>query len=131
MKTLIVEDDFSSRLLLQGILQPFGECHIAVNGREAVAAFETALDGKVPYDLVCLDIMMPEMDGQETLRAIRGLEEKAGILVTDGVRIIMTTALDDKKNIMTAFRDQCDAYLVKPIDTRKLIEHLKSMQLID
>ncbi len=131
MKTLIVEDDFSSRLLLQGILQPYGECHIAVNGREAVTAFETALDGKAPYDLVCLDIMMPEMDGQETLRRIRKLEEGAGILMSDGVRVIMTTALDDKKNIMNAFRDQCDAYLVKPIDTRKLIEHLKSMQLID
>ncbi len=131
MKTLIVEDDFSSRLLLQGILQPYGECHIAVNGREAVSAFELALGGESPYDLVCLDIMMPEMDGQETLRRIRKLEEDKGILMTDGVRVIMTTALDDKKNIMTAFRDQCDAYLVKPIDTRKLIEHLKSMQLID
>lgn len=131
MKTLIVEDDLSNRLLLHGILQTYGECHIAVNGQEAVTAFGKALGENAPYDLVCLDIMMPEMDGQETLRRFRKLEEEAGILMTDGVRVIMSTALDDKKNIMTAFREQCDAYLVKPIDTRKLKEHLKSMRLID
>jgi two-component system chemotaxis response regulator CheY len=42
MRTLIVEDDFTSRLLLQSFLSEYGECHIAVNGREAVAAFRTA-----------------------------------------------------------------------------------------
>ena len=65
MKTLIVEDDFTSRLLLQEILKRFGEIHIAVNGKEAVAAVRSAMDAGVPYDLICLDMMMPEMDGRE------------------------------------------------------------------
>ena len=43
MKTLIVEDDFTGRLLLQTLLSPYGECHIAVNGREAVDAFRRAM----------------------------------------------------------------------------------------
>jgi len=42
----------------------------------------------------------------------------------------MTTALDDKKNIMNAFREQCDIYLVKPIDREKLTESLRSLALI-
>ena len=80
MKTLIVEDDFTSRLLLQEILKPYGTTHIAVNGKEAVDAVVTAMDVGEPYDLICLDIMMPVMNGYEALKAIRGLEESRGIM---------------------------------------------------
>ncbi|MEN6624725.1 MAG: response regulator [Candidatus Sumerlaeia bacterium] len=120
MRTLIVEDEFTSRMLLQKMLERYGECHVAVNGREAVEAVAAALMVGTPYDLICLDIMMPEMDGQETLRAIRQLEKRSGIGGLDGVRIVMTTALGDKDNIMQAFREQCDGYLVKPVDKNKL-----------
>jgi two-component system chemotaxis response regulator CheY len=130
MKALIVEDDFTSRLLLQGILQPHGVCHICVNGREAVDAFRAAIGEKAPYNLVCLDIMMPEMDGQEALRQIREIEANAGIFASDGAKVIMTTALDDKKNIMNAFKEQCDIYLVKPIEKDKLLESLRMLNLI-
>jgi len=130
MKALIVEDDFTSRLLLQGILQPHGVCHICVNGREAVEAFKTAIKAKEPYNLVCLDIMMPEMDGQAALKQMRAIESSAGIFASDGARVIMTTALDDKKNIMNAFKEQCDIYLVKPIESEKLLESLRMLNLI-
>jgi two-component system, chemotaxis family, chemotaxis protein CheY len=129
IKTLIVEDDFTSRLLLQEILKGYGPTHIAVNGREAVDAVRTALKAGQPYDLICLDIMMPEMDGQAALRQIRGLEEARGIYSTDGTKIIMTTALGDLKNSTRAFMALCDAYLVKPIDKAKLLEHLRAYQL--
>ena len=44
---------------------------------------------------------------------------------------MMTTALDDKKNIMGAFKEQCDVYLVKPIDRVKLVEQLRALRLIE
>ncbi|MCE5229368.1 response regulator [bacterium] len=130
MKTLIVEDEFTSRLLLQKMLERYGECHIAVNGREAIEAIHAALDNEAPYDLVCLDIMMPEMDGQETLRQIRAIEESTGIGGLDGVKVIMTTALGDKDNIMESFREQCDGYIVKPIEKAKLVGLIESFELI-
>ncbi len=130
MKTLIVEDDFTSRLLLQELLKPYSEIHIAVNGAEAVDAFRVALEDGHPYDLVCLDIMMPEMDGQEALKELRGLEEARGIFSTDGTKIIMTTALNDMTNIMAAFRELCDGYLVKPIDKTSLQNLLKNFGMI-
>ena len=68
MKTLIVEDDFTSRLLMQELLKGFGMVNVAVDGQEGVEAVRLALKNGEPYNLVCLDIMMPELDGQQTLR---------------------------------------------------------------
>ena len=130
MRTLIVEDDFTSRLLLQSLLGRYGECHIAVNGREAVDTFRRAWESGQPYDLICMDIMMPEMDGQSAVREIRACEEARGMLSTQGVKIIMTTALDDVKNVVESFKLLCDAYVFKPIDTGNLLDHLRFLRLI-
>jgi len=125
VKTLVVEDDFSSRLLLQEFLKPFGAVHIAVNGKEAVAAVRAAATAHDPYNLICLDITMPEMDGQEALKQIRGFEESCGIQSSQGSKIFMITAVDDIKNVFEGFRGLCDAYIVKPLDRAKLIEQIR------
>lgn len=130
MKILIAEDDFTSRLLLQEILKKYGVVHVAVDGSEALEAFRSALSEGTPYDLVCMDIMMPGMDGQETLRKIRDLEENRGIYFADGAKIIMVSALGDMKNIIDAFKGLCHAYLQKPIDGQNLIRELEKLDLI-
>lgn len=130
MKTLIVEDDFTSRLLMQKLLKSYGVSDIAVNGREAVEAARLAMEADEPYDLICLDIMMPEMDGQEALRQIRQQEEVRGINSSKGAKIIMTTALGDPKTVVSAFKGLCDAYLTKPVEKAKLIDELRKLQLI-
>lgn len=132
MKTLIVEDDFLARALLTTLLSEYGECHIAVNGREALEAMERAFDEKDPYDLICMDIKMPVMDGQQTLVELRKMEEERLIPLADATKVIMVTAVDDSKNMMKAIRQgQCEAYLTKPLDKGKLIEHLKKLNLIE
>ena len=131
MRSLIVEDDFVVRLLMQKYMAPYGEVHAVVNGNEAVTAFEHALAHDEPYEVICLDIMMPELDGQKALEQIRFVEQTRGIMVGDGVKVIMTTALSDMRNKITAFHGFCDAYLVKPIDRSTLIETLQQLKLID
>ena len=130
MKTLIVEDDFTNRLLLQEFIKIYGLPHIAINGKEAVKAVRQALDTNEPYDLICMDIMMPEMDGQQALKKIRAMEEERGISSTNGSKIVMTTALGDMKNACNAFNSLSDAYLIKPIDKARLIETLHRLKLI-
>ena len=130
MKILIVDDDFTCRLLMKELLKNYGQSHVAVDGREAVEAVRQAIDADSPYNLICLDIMMPEMDGQEVLRIIRKQEESRGILSTNGAKIIMTTALGDPKNVMAAFGSLCDAYLTKPIQKEKLVEELDKLNLV-
>jgi len=129
MKALIVEDDFTSRLLLQEILKHLGETHCAMNGVEALEAVQLSLATGAPYDLICLDIMMPRMDGQEALKKIRALEEAQGIYSTDGAKILMATALADLKNVRVAYGSLCDGYLVKPIRKDKLLEALRKLGL--
>ena len=131
MKTLIVEDDFTSRLFLQTFLSRYGECHIAVNGVEAVEAFRAAAGNGSSYDLICMDIMMPEMDGQEALGQIRALEEARGVRPPHGVKIVMTTALKEMKEVFRSFNALCDAYLAKPIDTAELLARLRSLGLTE
>ncbi len=130
MKTLIVEDDFTSRLLMQELLKGFGMVNVAVDGQEGVEAVRLALKNGEPYNLVCLDIMMPELDGQQTLRVIREMEEEKGIFSTDGAKIIMTTALDDMENKISAFSGLCDGYLSKPIHKEQLLKELRKLELI-
>jgi len=128
MKILIAEDDFTNRLLLQEFLTEFGTVHTAVNGKEVVAAFSSALNSGEPYDLLCLDILMPEMDGQQALHAVRLLEAESKTTLSP-VKILMTTGLGDSASVIRAFREQCDGYLTKPIDKQKLRHALEGLGL--
>ncbi len=130
MKALVADDDFTSRLLLQVLLKPFGEVHLVRTGLEAIDAIRRALEAKAPFDLLCLDIMMPSLDGQQTLRRIRQLESANGVLVGLGIKVLMTTSLGDRENVLSAFREQCDGYLLKPIDPSALMSKLRDLELI-
>jgi len=131
MNILIAEDDFPSRLVLQGLLDGLGFSHVAVNGKEAVDSMRAALETGQPYSLICMDIKMPGMDGLTALRQIRDMEEARGVYSTDGVKVIMTTGMRDMKNVRAAFGNLCDAYLVKPIDKAELHATLRRLSLLE
>lgn len=130
MRVLIVEDDFYSRRLLQRILSPYGECDLAVNGKEAVDAYERSLEDEFSYDLICLDILMPVMDGHETLKRIRDIEDNRHIYGENCVKVLMTSALDDKKNMLTAFSRGCDGYITKPITKKQILGKVSELGLL-
>ncbi len=130
LRSLIVEDDFISRCVLQEIMADYGPCDVVSNGREALAAYRLRLEQANPYTLVCLDIMMPEMSGHEVLQQLRRLETEHGRDGQDGAKVIMTTALNDKEHILAAFREQCDAYLIKPVSLEQTLGALKQLKLL-
>ncbi len=131
MKVLIVEDEMISRQIIVEYFSQYGECDTAVDGDEAVALFREALESGHKYDLISLDIMLPETDGQTVLKKIREIEAGHKIFGLKGVKVIMTTALNDFNNIKTAFNSQCEGYIVKPIDLDKLTAKIKELKLID
>lgn len=130
MKILIAEDDFASRKFMLRFLQKFGECDITVDGLEAVDAFMIALEAGEGYDLVCLDIMMPALDGYQALKAIRDIEKEKQIPEEKRTKIIMTTALNEGRNVSKAFELGCVAYAGKPIDQEKFENVLRKINLI-
>lgn len=128
MRALIVDDDFYCRNMLHEILRPYATCDIAVNGEEAVYAFKKTLETGGRYDLVFLDLMMPEMDGQQALREMRSIEKELSVAEGTEVKIIVTTMLDDRKETHDAFfLGGATSYLVKPIDEKKLIKEIGNL----
>jgi Response regulators consisting of a CheY-like receiver domain and a winged-helix DNA-binding domain len=130
MKVLIVEDDSTSRKLLFKLLSQYGECDQVIDGLEAMDAFMLSLREKDPYDLICLDIMIPKVDGLKVLKAIRDLETQRGFLPRRRVKIILATVLAETERVKNALEIGCDGYLPKPIDANKLKELLKDLGLI-
>lgn len=130
MRILLAEDDFVTRKFMAGFLSKYGECDVTVDGMEAVDAFMMALEDEDPYDLVCLDIMMPVMDGYQALQAIRNLEKERDVAPEDSVKIIMATALNDEKNVKMAFDLGCTVYSGKPIDQERFEQAMKKLGLI-
>ena len=131
MKSLVVDDDFISRKIIQNYLMKYGEVDIAVNGKEAINAYVLALNDHKPYDLICLDIMMPEINGMDVLKTIKDLEEKNLKIIKKRIKIVMTTALDGSADILGAFKDQAAAYLIKPINIEKFTATLKQIGMLE
>ena len=129
MKILLIDDNFVSRKLLKITLEQVGDCSMAASGEEGVEIFNKAHGESKPFDLVCLDVMMPGLDGHETLAQIRSWEKQNGIDTVHGVKVIMITAMDDKKNVFQAFKGGCEAYIVKPVEGVKLMEAIERLGL--
>jgi len=120
MKILIVEDDLASRKILYKFMADYGECDMTVDGMEGLDAYLMALDEIDPYELICLDIMMPKVDGIKVLKTIREIEKQRDIEDDKRVKIIMTTALNDVEVVNNSFNNGCEVYAAKPIDIKKL-----------
>jgi len=131
MRILIVEDDFTSRMLLQKILAPYGECTAVMDGEEAVKAFGAAWEEKRPYTLICMDIMMPKIDGKQALKLIRELETRLSVEEKDKAKILMTSSLAEQTHVIEAVKSGATWYLVKPISKQKLLDELKRLKLIE
>ena len=129
MKILIVEDDPLSQQLLSRYLQDQGERVIAEDGEKALARFREALSSPHPFELICLDIMLPLLDGQAVLKEVRSIEAAQGIGGLAGCKVVMLTALRDADNVMKAFRSQCEGYLSKPISKERLFREIRSLGL--
>lgn len=126
MRALIAEDEFLGRKVLAAFLKTLFEVDLAVNGKEAVLAFRLAHEEKRPYDLILMDIMMPEMDGIQALTAIRALEQE--LPGHPHAKVLMTTALDDPKAVMRSFHEgEASGYITKPLHKDKLFEELKKL----
>jgi len=125
MKALVVDDDATCRMVLEDLLSRLGEVDSCGDGPEAVRAGRQALAVGHPYDLICMDILMPTMNGLEALQSIRQEEESHGR--PRASKVIVITGSEDPSSIREAFGQFCDAYLVKPIDAERFFDVLECL----
>lgn len=130
MNILIVEDDVFSRKFMLKFLSKYGNCKTAEDGETAVQMYKEAVENRKPYDLICLDIKMPKLDGYETLAQIRSFEEENNFTRQQEVKVIMTSGMDTSTNATKAFELGCVAYTSKPIDIIQFDNLLQELQLI-
>lgn len=119
---LIVEDDrFIGEMYVRSLKREGYDVDWVVTGTEGYAAATTKT-----YDLILLDIMLPEEQGTDVLSRLRGTEDKI-----PKSRIIILTNFDQDEQSRTAMESKADAYLIKAdITPRKLIEIVQSMTTI-
>ncbi|MBF0110536.1 MAG: response regulator [Magnetococcales bacterium] len=130
MKVLIADDEFNNRKLLRDYLRKHAHCDMTSDGKAALELFIADLEDGDPYDLVLLDIIMPVMDGQKTLRRLREAEKR----LAPGRKetpIIMVSGMDSSLQAMEAyFKGGCSDYLTKPVTKEALLEKLRKLKLI-
>ncbi len=129
MKILIIDDDAASLKVLALFMKRFGDIATASNGPAALELIKNSFAEKKYFDLFMIDIMMPEINGHELLQRIRTNEHD--IQKESPSRIIMVSALSDADNIMQAFKNNCDAYIVKPVRKEKLIDELAKLNICE
>jgi len=121
VRILVIDDDITSRLLLKKLLSGYGECVLEESGKAALGTFLGALGKDAPFDLIFLDIVMPEMDGHEFLQTVRQMEAQWNVPPGREVKVVMTTSLNSPKEATKAFfKGQATGYLVKPVDKKTI-----------
>lgn len=131
MKALIIDDDPTYSRLLDRYLSGYFTCVAASNGQAGLDEFRKALDEGEPFDLVCLDVMMPGKDGQQTAREIRMIERERGVPGFSEAKVLMVTAIGDAKSVSRAFfQGGATGYLTKPLDKAVLMNELRELRLI-
>ncbi|HPO16992.1 MAG TPA: response regulator [Candidatus Hydrogenedentes bacterium] len=130
LKTLIVDDVPQNGRVLKALMAKYGDCDIALNGREAVNAFQNAWKQGAPYQLVCMDIMLPDIDGLKVVEVLRKMEEAMKVEESQRVKIIIVSSLDDSPHRLKAYNLECAGYITKPISSKDLVECLKQAKLI-
>jgi len=131
LKILLVEDEFVSRMKLNKILSHFGTCDLVTTGKQLIEAFILAHEEGNPYGLISVDIRLPDMMGQEIVQEIRKWEKQHNVAVQEKeARILMVTAMSDGKNIMSSFKEGCEAYVVKPFDLDKITQALAKINVL-
>ena len=129
MKILVVDDELVSRKKMMKIVSDFGQCEGVINGKAAISAVKTALEEWKLYNLITLDISMPDISGTEVLTAIRKMEAERGLEPQEKAKILMVTSHSDMDTVKACV-GKCDGYVIKPFNKEVLVEKMKKIGLL-
>jgi len=125
LSVLVAEDNEINALLMRSLLTRLGHhAVIATNGEAALESWLAAKSAGAPYDLVLMDIQMPQLDGIETTRRIRSVEAGQPGRRTPILALTANTLVEDR---YACFEAGMDGFLIKPLDREKLADALAGL----
>jgi CheY-like chemotaxis protein len=125
LSILVAEDNEINALLMRSLLGRLGHAAvITTNGEQALESWLSAKSAGTPYDLVLMDIQMPQLNGVETTRRIRNHEAGDGGRPTPILALTANTLVEDR---YACFEAGMDGFLIKPLDREKLEEALAGL----
>jgi CheY-like chemotaxis protein len=125
LSILVAEDNEINALLMRSLLTRLGHhAVITTNGEEALESWLAAKSAGTPYDLVLMDIQMPQLDGIETTKQIRAREAGQAGRRTPILALTANTLVEDR---YACFEAGMDGFLIKPLDREKLAEALAGL----
>lgn len=130
MYTLVVDDEIVSRTKLETLMGTFGQCQSAENGGQALTLFQNALDDDNGFELILLDIDMPDMQGTEVLKCLRAVEETCAGSTNPRAVVIMVTAQADQDHVMACIQNGCNDYITKPFNIDTIKDKLSKLGLL-
>ena len=116
MRILIADDETVSREKLRLIMTHFGDAEAFESGDDALKAYEKAHKEKKPYNLIMLDINMPNKTGIQVLLEIRASETILNLSDKEKAIVLMVTSKTDKVHIVSCVQAGCDSFIAKPFD---------------
>jgi len=126
-KILIVDDSASIREQLTAFLESLAECHVACNGQEAVDLIKATQGKGKNFNLVIMDVIMPEKDGLTAVKEIREFEKENGWSGDETLTIIIATTIKDPSRILIAqYECGADAYIAKPFTEKTVMQTLSN-----
>lgn len=124
IKTLIIDDEIQGYTCIKSML---GVCDIVESGLIGVEYAETALKIKSYYNLILLDVVIPDLDGIEVIRKIRDLEKSYNIKSSSEAKIVVVSSRRDEPTILEAFRNGATGWIDKPVATDLFLIKLKNL----
>lgn len=129
MKILVVDDELVSRKKMLKIVSNFGACDEVEDGKGAIESVKKALESWNLYQLITLDISLPDIRGTEVLSLIRKLEDARGLDAEEKAKILIVTAHSDVDTVKSCI-GKCDGYVIKPFNKEGMTEKIKKTGLL-
>ena len=119
LKILAIDDEFAALTKMKAMLSTFGECEVATSGAQTIDLIREAIQEGKYFDLITIDIELPDIDGIALLSEILREEKQYNLCAVK----LMVSASSTPSNVCRAKKQNCDGFLVKPI--KKDILHQK------
>lgn len=128
MNILIIDDEPAVLTKMEAMLTPYGKCSQAASALQTMKLCADAVNGNVYFDLITIDIQLPDSNGIELLMSINQLEVKSNVAPA---KKIMITSSSTKENLQKAFLNGCDGFMVKPVKRDTLDQKMQSLGFVE